>query len=529
MNESFLNNISFKEKKSYSDDELLEILAKCHADIGFHMKFFHSDRFSRPFSRTHYQLFEALNDRSVQRICTVAHRGWGKTSIFNYGIPSQYIAFHDESQSGFFVPVSATASVAVMQSENLKRELLSNHMYRTVVGEIKTDDTFSKEAWVTNTNTLVMPRGAGQQVRGLLFKNSRPELIVVDDLENSEEVLSDEQRDKLKSWFMTDLSNCVDRSKNDWRMLIVGTILHESSLLSQIRDSSNWTIFDFPLCDEEYKSYWPQYMTDEQCRALSDEYRNEKKLEDFYMEFMNVVNPAEDATFKAEMFKYYDDGDVDWTSWELDHIVIVDPAKTEKVHNDFTAIVGVTIDTTKNRIYVRDVINKHLTPDQIYKETFDMADRIQAKVVGFEVTGLNEFIRQPMHDYMLSRGKVYDLVELTARSSSAGTYKVKGASKGKASRVGALAPYYRMGWVYHNKTNCSILESQLLQFPKPKYWDVMDAFAYTIEMMELGDRKMSEQYEELALKELDRSEQGEFDRLLSEDDPPIDERMFAEY
>jgi hypothetical protein len=35
------------------------------------------------------------------------------------------------------------------------------------------------------------------------------------------------------------------------------------------------------------------------------------------------------------------------------------------------------------------------------------------------------------------------------------------------------------------------LEQQLLMFPRSKLWDLMDCFAYVIEMLELGERYFS--------------------------------------
>ena len=63
--------------------------------------------------------------------------------------------------------------------------------------------------------------------------------------------------------------------------------------------------------------------------------------------------------------------------------------------------------------------------------------------------------------------------------------------KGKIKRIGALSPYYRQGYVYHNRNNCAKLEGQLLSFPRSGLVDVADATAYIIEVLELGGRYFS--------------------------------------
>ena len=58
----------------------------------------------------------------------------------------------------------------------------------------------------------------------------------------------------------------------------------------------------------------------------------------------------------------------------------------------------------------------------------------------------------------------------------------------KEDRIAALVPFYRQGYVFHNRSCCGGLEAQLLSFPRSRLFDIMDALAYIIEMMELGDR-----------------------------------------
>jgi phage terminase large subunit-like protein len=76
---------------------------------------------------------------------------------------------------------------------------------------------------------------------------------------------------------------------------------------------------------------------------------------------------------------------------------------------------------------------------------------------------------------MIKRGKFYNLVELKARGH-------------KEDRIAMLNPLYRLGYIWHNSNVCQALESQLIVFPKSKRDDIMDAVAYVVEMLELGER-----------------------------------------
>ncbi len=479
----------------------------------------HPERFSRPFSKGHKKLFELIDDDSIQRLLVVAHRGFGKTSIFNYALPSQRIAYR---KSQFVVSVGDNATNAILNTENLKRELKGNKTFAPIIGDIKPDnrdETFAKISWVTSGGTLVLPRGKNQQIRGLIHINARPDLIVIDDLEDTESVMNPEQRKKLASWFNTDLLNSIDRSSKSWRIIMIGTILHEDSLLQNLRESGNWVVHEMPLCDEEYNTNWPEFMTTEEIKELVEEHRKSGKLDEFYREYMNLAVAKEDAVFMQEYFKYYEE--VDLNKAIIENVVILDPANTTKIHSDFSAIVGIGLDLSKPAVYVRDIVNKRLHPDEIYDETFAMAQRLGASVIGIEVNSLNEFITQPFINEKMRRGlHGIEVVELRARK---GDGEFAGKGKGKLGRIGALATMYRLGQIYHNKTCCGPLEAQLLAYPRAKNDDVSDATAYIIEMMEHGDRWF---FTEGA----DPSENDEvsYKRLFDEDEDVLNENRYVQ-
>lgn len=512
------------------DPEIDEIMALCKAKTKVYCQVFHPTRFYAPFSRKHDELFEILDDPTLQKVLVVAHRGFGKTSLFNYAVPAKALVFKETT---FIVPVSESSSHAVEQSENLKRELERNTKIKAVIGDIRsTNNTYSKEEWITDHGVKVLPRGQGQQIRGRIFDDERPGLIIVDDLEDKKSVQNPDLRKELKSWFFTDLMNSIDRRKDEnsatpWRILVIGTILHEAALLEDLRIDSTWTVLNAPLCDEQFKSYWPSFMPDKQVKALKKELDDQGLTHEFYLEYMNNPTPAEDAVFRSDMFRYYSEETEDDKRRmdKLENVVILDPAKTEKVHNAFTAIVGVAIDPMKNCIYVRDIVNAHLRPLDIYNRVFEMAEKINAGAIGFEVTGLSEFIKQPLTDEMFRRGKHYDLVELHARRGQ-GEYSTK--NKGKEGRVAQLAVYYKRGSVYHNRTCSTVLENQLLAYPRSKFWDVMDAFSYIIQMKSLGDRFFVE--DSLDDDEFPHDDPEEFEReiqaLCAEDEPASMQRVY---
>jgi hypothetical protein len=478
-------------------DWLEQTLVECESSLEkFAIQFLGSEkdggaRFDRDFSNQHQKFFEVWDDPSIQRILVLAHRGWGKTSLFTYAAPAQAIVF---DKYKFIAPCSATSKIAVMQTENLKREIRNNKQIVSLIGDIKEgSQEFTKEGWETaqkengNGGHLILPRGVGQQIRGVLHGNHRMELGICDDLETPEGVRSETQRKYLREWFKTDFSLAVDKGSSAWRIVVVGTLLSDSSLVAELRESSRWTTVEMPLCNNDGKfiSNWPEYMTSEQVMEWKLECEEDGDLDFFYREVMNIAIPPETAVFKSQYFQTYDEAELNLNDRDdVKRVVIVDPAKTATTTSDFTAIVGLAVDTRAGAIYVRDIVNERLTPDKITDYTFDMAQRLNCSTVGYEVTSLNEWIVQPFTNAAFQRRFYGELVELKPRRG-AGDFSI--GSGGKDARIAALAPFYRRGQVFHNPTCCADLELQLTRFPKAKYDDVADALAYIIQMMFIGD------------------------------------------
>lgn len=394
-----------------SKESLKEIMAACYEDTRVFSKTVFPERFFLPFSQLHDEIFQAI-DSGKQRIAIAAPRGFGKTSTINMALPAKRILFREKK---FIVPISNTASQAMLQSENLKKELMTNPDISRIFGPMKSD-TFSKEMWVTATGTMVFPRGAGQQVRGVSHGHYRPDLIILDDFENSEDVKNEETRKKMKEWFFADVCNSVNRAM-DWQIIMVGTILHEDALLANLLDDPNWYSLQLSICDDNYVSNWPDFISDKEVRKLADSYRQNGMLDVFYREYRNIPISTEDAIFRPEYFRYYDEAEEKLdNNPDVENIIIVDPAKTVKLHSAESAVLCIGIDVKKGKVYIRDVVADMLYPDQLYDTIFQMAYRYKVRVVGIEVTSLNEFITYPIKNEMLKRGQMFELVELKARA-----------------------------------------------------------------------------------------------------------------
>lgn len=136
-------------------DYVKDLLASCVNSTEVSAKIIFPERFHRPFSWMHRDVFKVLDDDSIQKVVIAANRGFGKTSVLQLAYAAKKILFN---QVKFMVPISSTSKQAILQSENLKNELTKNRFIKSYFGEQRSN-RWSKEEWVTKNGAMILPRG----------------------------------------------------------------------------------------------------------------------------------------------------------------------------------------------------------------------------------------------------------------------------------------------------------------------------------------------------------------------------------
>lgn len=474
-----------------SDSELRDLLVECYRDTKLFAKVFFPDIFPAEFSQLHDEIFELI-DSGAPKVVIASPRGIGKTSICR-----TYAAKKILYQDCHFIPyVGHSEKLAMLQTENLKRDLVGNKALK-MFGELRgtsasaggMKEAFSKTGWVARLGdnhygTLIMPRGAGQAIRGVSFGRHRPDLFIFDDFEDSRLIENEEVRSGWKTWFKADAEKAVSRVDKNWQMVYIDTLKHEDALVQELLESPEWTGVRQEICGDDLVSKAPSFYSDEELKAEYDEHKRLGELDVFAREFRNIPIDKKTQSFKSEYFKHYSEEKLDdriggSPSSRLRNIVIVDPAKTATMNSADSAIICVGVHREGRSLYVRDIVSEKFFPDQLYAEAFQMLVRHNAHILAVEVTGLEEFIKQPLKNYgrTLNINPIYKW--LKAR---------RGVNEsGKRERISSLIPYYRQGQIIHNETCCLRLENQLLSYPRSKLWDIMDCLAYIVEILEMDE------------------------------------------
>ncbi len=469
-----------------------ELLGRTANDTQRFGEIWFKDSFYAPSEpKLHGKIYK-LVDSKAQKIVIASGRGIGKTTIARL-VANKGILYNDVK---FICYVSKSEGHAMMQTENIKNELISNPLIQKVFGNVKVADyasglseEFSKKSWVAFGRTLVVPRGSGQQVRGLNWRGFRPDLIIIDDLEDTQNLNNEFIRNDRWQWFDSDVVEAIPQiddeeyARQKWRILYIDTIKHADALILKLLEDPEWASTSLSVCDKNYKTIVPVYYSQEKLDKKLEHHRNNRTMDIFAMEFMAQPVSREAASFKPEYFKYYSATD-DWykkQEKDLHSVVLIDPAKTANMANAQSGIVNWKINLKTGAMLFHEGRGEYHHPDQLYADSIDTCVRGGGNIIAVETTGLNEFVTHPFRTAIAKSGHKIHLEELSART---GKGEFKGEEGGKIGRIAALVHYYRKGMIWHNKDYCGPYEQQLLSFPRSKLWDIMDAAAYIVFMLE---------------------------------------------
>ena len=107
---------------------------------------------------------------------------------------------------------------------------------------------------LTRNDVKVQVAGSGKKLRGLRHGPYRPDLCVLDDIENDEQVRNPEQRDKLQAWVSKTILP-LGGAGAKYDVVYIGTILHYDSVLARTLDNPLWRTARFRALIE-----WPSHM-----------------------------------------------------------------------------------------------------------------------------------------------------------------------------------------------------------------------------------------------------------------------------
>lgn len=204
-------------------------------------------------SRLHDHLYDRLPELVAagesQFDAIAAPRGEAKSTLCAALFPLWCIC---RGSKHFILLVTDALHQAQLLLESIKAELEINARLRldfpVIAGR---GPSWTDTEIVTGNGVMVLALGSGKRLRGLRHGPHRPDLVVLDDLENDENVRSPEQRDRLEGWVDKAVLG-VGGAGEKCDVLYIGTILHYDSVLARKLNHPLWRAVKFKAIER-----WP--------------------------------------------------------------------------------------------------------------------------------------------------------------------------------------------------------------------------------------------------------------------------------
>ncbi len=414
--------------------------------------------FNCKFAPFHYELVSLLERRPslgdsvvVKPVAVAAPREFAKSTITAFGYVLHQICFNLRK---FVVLISDTQDLASDLTGYLYLEFCYNERLKHDFGKLVRDN-WAVEDFTTLNDIRLLARGRGQRIRGLKHKQHRPDLVIMDDLENDSSARSPKRVQDLLRWISGTAYGAIDAHGN---LFIIGTLLSKKSALATIIHSKeepwcHWERRMYRALTDEGDSLWPAKHPLEVLEAQKEMMGTVA----FNREKMNFPED-EEAYFTQEWFKYYLPEDL--VDKELLTVAWFDPSLETGASADYKAIVSLGYDPREQIYYVLDAYIKRVSLEQIYQTAIKLH-----QIYGFQVFGVEDNLFQRL---LL---KEFERVAL----ENSVTLPIKGITNylSKESRIAGLSPLVERGRILFREKHSDqiLLIEQLVYFPSTAFND----------------------------------------------------------
>jgi len=327
-------------------------------------------------------------------------------------------------------------------------------------------------------------------IRGRKFGAYRPDLIIMDDLEDDVMVRNPILRDNTKRLFEDSVLPALDREVG--QIVAIGTILHDDCLMAKLVSADHYTefykLFYRSLARNkktgELESLWPEKWSVKDLLEI-----RKTKPEMFAKEYQGNPVSGSLQNFSYKDFRYWKIENGDYLLLGEDGVVVgrgslkdckpgigIDLAWEEGRVNDYTVVMPGLITPGSDILICDYFCEKGVKPDYFEEVLFSMEERMRTITgrpvpIGFEKRMLEKVMKWQMKQAMKRRNKYLIFKDISVPAD-------------KISRiVTVLQPRYKQGAIYHKK-GMRDLEEQLIRIPSGTFDDLPDAENLLVRLFE---------------------------------------------
>jgi len=399
---------------------------------------------------------------SSQYVDVAAPRGHAKSTAgtLSFTLAAALFGFRD-----FIMIVSATEKQAVDHLQDIRVQLTENEdLIETFqVHGLSKDNEAEIICHVGNRVFKIVGKGAEQKLRGIKWRNKRPNLVMIDDIEEDEQVMNPDRREKLMHWFTNAL---LPAGSDECLFRVFGTILHLDSLLQNLQKDPMWlsrTYRAHASFDDFSSILWPEKFPESRLRMLRDMFARKGNSSGYSQEYLNLPVADTDRYFRPEWFLGMDEED---RRAPKRFYSAIDLAIDEKARSDRTAIVtfGVMSD---ERIAIMDVRAGRWDALEIIDQMFEVHADFEPEIFVVEGGHIQKALGPFLNAEMNRRGEYLNIETKTpTKDKRARARSLQGRMRAGGVVVDTEAPWYQD---YYN---------EMTTFPRGDHDDRVDASAW---------------------------------------------------
>lgn len=456
-----------------------------------------------------------VREKPTKKIGWGAPRGHAKSAYLTNIFPLHAVLYQYKN---YILIISETASMSQNFIEYLSTNLKVNPKLREDFGEVlspnlRLNDVDNKESFVTHTGIKVQASSIGGQLRGSRFRQSRPDLIIMDDIESGKNTNTQDLRDKNLHWYNSVIEPIGDPARTAF--LYMGTLVHGQGLLPDVlaRPEYDSQIYSAVVQEPDNQDLWNDFqdilMNVENDTRLEDAdrfyYDNREAMDKgvqvlwenrfsyydlmlkkadvgsraFASEYLNVPSDEESALFKEGHFQYFEmDGVYDGHNlpYKYDVYGFWDIAMGKNSRSDYNAVVILAKDRVTSVIYILEAWAKKCRPHEAMEKIEELIVKYKPRQFGVEtIQAQYEFYRQlqkRLNEKAIYHTRIRDVNPKTK----------------KEQRIEAMEPLFEQGYIKIRDSQ-RLLKEMLLQYPNHPHDDLPDALAGALEMSRFKVRR----------------------------------------
>lgn len=283
-----------------------EIYATLQTSFEFFINFFLGGDLTYRVPEFHKRVWAMMTGVLVKRVAIAVPRGHAKTTIAKLAVV-WYFLF---TRVKFIVYVCYTADLSEKAVNDIMSFMQSPN-FEKVFGKIE----FDTEKWGTGEFVfwvktpflgrklcILKARGANSRIRGINILNQRPEMAIVDDLEDADDLDDSKLANKTRRWFFGTFIKALDRRVA--KVIYIGNLLDNNCLLFKLTQSKYWTSMVLGALLKDGTPLWPDMWPVDKLIEDYQEYVDNGLSSLWFAEMMNLIIAGENALIKPEDIHY---------------------------------------------------------------------------------------------------------------------------------------------------------------------------------------------------------------------------------